>query len=178
MILSILICSINSREAMLQKLLQSIPNNDNVEILTEVDNREITTGAKRNSLLKKASGEYIVFVDDDDIIYPHYLPEILKAIEQKPDAVGFKGWITFDGKQRKEFRISKNYSYRQAGNVFFRPNNHISPVKREYALQIGFPDLTFGEDTDYATRLQRSGLVKTEVFINKFLYHYDYKTNK
>lgn len=178
MIFSILICTIVGREQQLARLHNSIPVTEGVEVLTESDNREITTGAKRNILLSRATGKYVAFVDDDDTIFPQYVPEMLKAMSGNPDAVGFKGWITWNGGQRKEWRISKNYQYTQVGNVFYRYNNHLSPVRREIALQIGYPDLTYGEDKDYADRLHNSGLIKTEVFINKFLYHYDYRPNK
>lgn len=176
--LAILICSLEERKHLLEKLIESIPTHPEVIVIPEVDNREISTGKKRNNLLQRAfdiGAEYSVFVDDDDTLLPGYLGEIMKAIEQKPDAIGFRGWITFDGKRRAEWRISKNYDYHISGGIYYRFNNHLSPIKTELALRIKYPDQTFGEDYDYARRLKEAGLVKTEVFINKFLYHYDYK---
>ena len=179
--LAILICSLEERRESLARLIDSIPSHPDLIIIPEVDNREITTGAKRNKLLQRAKdvgAEYVSFVDDDDIIYPEYVGEFIKAIEQKPDAIGFKGWITFDGANKTEWRISVRYPYEKRGNVYLRFNNHLSPIKTELALQIKYPDITFGEDYDYARRLKAEGLVKKEVFVNKHLYHYDYKTNK
>jgi glycosyltransferase involved in cell wall biosynthesis len=58
-----------------------------VEVITEVDNKQITTGAKRNNLLNKAQGKYICFIDDDDHISNDYLRLILEAIESDADCI-------------------------------------------------------------------------------------------
>jgi len=179
--LAILICSLEERKESLARLIDSIPSHPDLIVIPEVDNREITTGAKRNKLLQRAldiGAEYVSFVDDDDTLDIHYVAEMMKAIELKPDAIGFKGWITFDGQNKTEWRISVKYPYEKRGNIYLRYNNHLSPIKTELALQIKYPDITFGEDYDYARRLKKAGLVKKEVFVNKHLYHYDYKTSK
>ena len=56
--LSILICSLEKRHAQLQSLLEEIETQillcdatAIIEVITEVDNKQITTGAKRNNLL-------------------------------------------------------------------------------------------------------------------------------
>jgi GT2 family glycosyltransferase len=179
--LAILICSLEERQDKLARLIDSIPSHPDLIIIPEVDNREITTGAKRNKLLERAKNigaEYVSFVDDDDKLDIEYVAEMMKAIEQKPDAIGFKGWITFDGQNKTEWRISVRYPYEKRGNVYLRYNNHLSPIKTDLALQIKYPDITFGEDYDYAKRLKEAGLIKKEVFVNKHLYHYDYITKK
>lgn len=182
--LSILICTLERRIHLLERLKKTMLRNFNgnpppdVEIITNCDNGQMSIGAKRNFLLSLAKGEYVVFADDDDLVSNDYISQIISATITNPDAIGFKGWITTNGIMRKEWRISKNYGYEQKGGVYYRYNNHLSPVKREIALQIGFPDISHGEDFDYAKRLHESGLIKTEVFIDKHLYHYDYKTSK
>jgi len=37
-----------------------------VEVLTSVDNKEKSTGRKRQELLEAATGKYIIFIDDDE----------------------------------------------------------------------------------------------------------------
>ena len=103
-VLSILICSLEKRKKQLNSLLKEINkqiflcNADAVvELLVEVDNKEITTGKKRNNLLKKASGKYICFIDDDDKIYENYLKLILKSIESDADCIATSGTYSVDG---------------------------------------------------------------------------------
>jgi glycosyltransferase involved in cell wall biosynthesis len=180
MILSILICSIPKRKMMLsfltKELLRQIGQLE-VQFIAD-SSMDITTGAKRNSLIQKASGKYVTFIDDDDTIAKDYVSQILNALKSEPDAVGFKGWITTNGRDKREWKISKDFPYEQKGRTYLRYNNHLSPIKREIALQIGYPDTTYGEDYDYATRLKESGLIQTEVFIDKHLYNYNYRTKK
>lgn len=184
MTLSILICSLHKRRGLLQSLLKSLQPHltDEVEILTEIDSGEITTGKKRNNLLQKAKGKYIVFVDDDDELSPEYIPSILQAAKQDKDCIVFSGWMTTDGQDRRNFHLSIHYPYeavtRNGKIEYLRYPNHITPIKREIALQVAFENRTIGEDYKWATELHTKGLIKSEVKIHKFLYHYRFITNK
>ena len=66
--------------------------------------------------------------------------------------------------------------WHQSGGIYYRTPNHISPVKRELALQAGFPEIAFGEDHEYSKRLLP--LLKTETIIKENLYHYDFYEQK
>jgi len=180
MILSILICTIPKRKFQLQalmKLLLRQIGEYEVQVIAD-SNMSITTGAKRNHLINLAEGKYVCFIDDDDTISKDYVPEIMKALESEPDVVGFKGWITTNGRDKREWKISKDFPYETVGKTYLRYNNHLSPIKKEIALQVPYPDLTYGEDFDFATRLKESGLIQTEVFIDKHLYNYNFRTKK
>lgn len=188
--LSILIPSIFDRKEMLGKLLDDLYDQmlceaatHEVEIITDVDDGILSIGKKRQGMIERAKGEYVVQVDDDDELPNYYIKEILKAMEENPDVIGFDGYMTTNGKNRENFKISKDLPYTSIwdahGNKeYVRFNNHLSPIKREIALNIGFKDMRFGEDYDYAKRLKESGLVKTEVYIHKDMYHYKYIKNK
>lgn len=190
MILSILICSLNKRFGMLGRLLSHLEHQineanakDTVEVLVKLDGGERSTGKKRDELLREARGRMIVFIDDDDLISGEYISEILKAAESDPDAIGICGTMTVDGGNLRNWFISKDLPYQscrdQHGNEFFqRYNNHLSPVRRSIASQIGFPDQYQFEDFHYAKRLHESGLIKTEVVIKKPIYHYRFSTIK
>jgi glycosyltransferase involved in cell wall biosynthesis len=171
---SILICSIKERDFMLDNLLydlkyQTCPE---IEILTEIDNRELTIGAKRNKLLDRATGDYIAFIDDDDSVVEDYVEQILSAIESKPDVVGIKGNYMVNETYTGIFIHSIQYKEWdcKAGNVFLRCPNHLNPVKRDLALQVKFPEINMSEDQDYSMRL--FPLLKTEAMIKRPIYNY------
>ena len=151
-----------------------------VEVITEVDSKQITTGAKRNNLLNKAQGKYICFIDDDDHIYPNYIKLILEAIESDADCIATTGIYSINGGHPVKWRLSKDFidEDRMDSNigeiVFFRRANHLTPVKRELALQAMFPDQSNAEDKEYSFRL--NPFLKTEVQIKELIYHYDYKS--
>ena len=190
--LSILICSITERESLLKNLLADLERQrtDDVEILVEIDNKVITTGAKRNVLLRRAIGDYIAFVDDDDKISEDYVPKILEAIKTHPDCCGIEGEITHIVKvrmRRLSSRFSGHYKHAQrrvqkfihsirynrwfeSNDVYYRCPNHLNPVKREIALKVMFPDLNKEEDKDYSFRLYP--LLKTEQYIDGIIYFY------
>lgn len=151
---------------------------DKVEIIIAKDNRQISTGRKRNLLLSLAKNDYIVFVDDDDYLYDCYIEEIFKAIETYPDCVATKGIYTVDGGKQIEWRLSKDLPnetiYENRIPVYIRTANHLTPVKRNLALQAGFPDLSNAEDKWYSERL--APLLKTEVAIENLIYHYRYSS--
>lgn len=189
-LLSILIPTVFSRDS-LRGILETellgqflrCGSENKCEIRTFCDDGAISTGTKRNSLLNIANGKYVVFFDDDDWPEPDYVRLIMEAIEQDPDVIGFNGYMTTDGKNRTPWKISKDLPYKTVSGgpraaMYLRFNNHLSPIKKEIALAIKFPDKYHGEDYDYAVRLKDSGLIKTEVYIDKELYHYRYITKK
>ena len=90
--LSILIPTVVGREHLLERL-RSVLNpqlTEDVEVIEQKDNKEISIGKKRQELLEKATGEYVVFIDDDDMISEDYVKSIIKALESEPDCVGFE----------------------------------------------------------------------------------------
>lgn len=143
---------------------------DDVEILVNVDDGKISTGEKRNKLLERSVGDYIVFVDDDDIVPIDYVKKILIALKTNPDCCGIEGQLINRKGKYTFFHSIKYKSWFSERGIYFRSPNHISPVKRTLALQIGFKFITVGEDKDYSARLLP--LLKTEVEIPGILYYY------
>lgn len=173
--LSILICTIPHRIKMLTNLkgyLVQQSTGYDVEILS--DGGPGTIGAKRQRLLEQSTGDYVCFIDDDDDINPQYVKLIFDNLGA--DVIGFEGEITTNGRNKKRFTISKEHPYEEKGGVYYRCNNHLSPIRRSIAIQIGYKDISFGEDWDYAIRLKESGLIKTEKYIYSPMYFYRYRT--
>ena len=82
--LSILICTLKGRDEYLNRVLQVLEpqKTDDVEILIESDERQMTIGQKRNKLLDRAIGDYICYVDDDDLVSVDYIEKILNFYQQ------------------------------------------------------------------------------------------------
>ena len=184
--LSILIPSLNRRKHYLDRLI-SILNpqaTDDVEILINIDDGEKSIGTKRNELLEQATGDYIAFVDDDDIVEDYYVLEILNAIQSNPDVVGIHLLHIEDNILRGLTYHSLKYThwYDELNNEnpnlrnYYRNPNHLNPVKRKYALAVKFPEINVGEDKDYSYKIKQ--FLKTESYIEKPLYHYLVRTKK
>ena len=175
--LSILICHLYSRAKEFERLRDVIVlqlTND-VEILVESDNGELSTGAKRNKLLKRSIGKYVAFIDDDDLVSEDYVSKILKAIESDPDCCSLQGEITMTQNKKRIKRIFKHSlqydHWFEKDKIYYRCPNHLNAIKKELALQIKFPDKDTGEDRDFSTRI--FPLLKTEEHIDGTIYFYN-----
>lgn len=179
---SILICTLDEREKQFTKLYNELSkqiadNNlgDKVEILFFKDNRVHTVGFKRNSLLKQSRGMYVNYIDDDDDVHANYIAMIHGALKSRPDCVSLVGIITFNGNQPATFLHSVKYNtYFQQNGVYFRPPNHLNTMKRAVAAQFVFPNISYGEDTNWAMQIAQTGLLKKEAPINTPYYFYKY----
>jgi glycosyltransferase involved in cell wall biosynthesis len=186
MILSLLIPTIADRREMFENIYSILKtqilknqNKNKIEIL--VDNSNNTIGAKRNNLLEKSKGEYIAFIDDDDEVSSDYIDSLMNSIKSKPDCVSLRGVITWNGSNPELFEHSVKYTaYATTTNEikYERYPNHLNCIKSSIAKQFKFKEINFGEDTDWATQIFQSGLLKKEVYIDKVLYHYKYIVNK
>jgi len=175
--LSILICSIDIRTELLSKLMSvlDLQLNSDVEVLVEKDNGKISIGKKRNILLRRAKGEYISYIDDDDLVSDDYVSKILEAISHKPDCCGIEGEITTDGTNPRKFIHSIKYTdWFEKNGIYYRNPNHLNPIKKEIASQIGFPEIDHGEDKNYSANIYP--LLNNEVYIDSVIYHYLYSS--
>lgn len=183
---NILICTLDERKITFERIYNKLKKQiadahleDKIEILFERDNREKTVGLKRNILLERSVGKYISFVDDDDDVHEQFIAMVHKKLQENADCVSLIGEITFDGKNKKIFKHSIKYDhYFEEGNVYYRPPNHLNPIKRNIALQASFTDKYYGEDTDWAMSLSKRGLINTEAVIDIPYYYYLYKPHK
>ena len=186
MILSILICTTHDRKEMFDKLyaeltsqVSKLNHQHDVEVLFECDNKEISVGAKRQLLIERSSGDFVVFVDSDDWIPEYYVFNILFQITRSTevDCVGFL--IDCDMQGVKQSAIASNkyedWGEDKDGYKYVRTIYHKTPVKRSHALQIGYKDMRYAEDYDFSSRLKKSGLLVKEAFINQVMYYYRYK---
>lgn len=184
--LSICICSIFSRKAYLDRMMACLSPQleQRVELLLAIDAGQDSIGGKRQRLLEQARGEFIVFLDDDDLVSPEYVSEILCAINRDPkaDAITYRSKRYCDGAYEAECVYSLHsdsnigFIYVDGFKTYQRYPYHVTPVRRELALKVGFPSKDHGEDTDFAVKLHP--LLKSEVHIPKHLYTYFWRSDR
>ena len=171
---SILICSLYERAKSLRTLLRTLKKqwHSGVEVLADVDDKEVSIGAKRNRLLNKAKGKYVAFIDDDDLVDESYIKLILEAVKTNPDCCSLIGEVSWRSRRitRKFTHSIKYNNWFKDNNEYYRCPNHLNAVKRELALKVGFPDVSMAEDQDFSLRLRP--LLKTEAEITKLIYFY------
>lgn len=146
-----------------------------VEIV--IDNESGDIGAKRQRLIEKARGHYVAHVDDDDWVSFDYVQRIVGAIESSDyavDCVALSGLMTTNGGSESSFHHSVQYRewFTDSAGVHYRSPNHLNPVRRELALEAGFPAKIYhGEDHEFSRRLLP--LIKSETSAGSDpLYHY------
>jgi glycosyltransferase involved in cell wall biosynthesis len=184
MIFSILICTIVSRVEQFTKLkdflVKQITDNNlenEVEILFLSDDKKYPVGLKRNLLIENSNGEFVAFVDDDDWVSDTYVIDIVNIIKNNPniDCIGMKGILVKDGMNEREFIHSIKYKkYSEDMTYYYRPPNHINPIKREIINKFKFISVNVGEDTDISMRMSNAGVLTKEYFLNKVIYHYHF----
>lgn len=168
---------------------QAEPFGDSVELLSDERPRAnqsggVSIGAKRNDLLKAATGTHVVFFDDDDWPMPSYISAIMAALKTDPDCVGQLIKHTSDGRRAPDcvhslrFKAWSNGPVRTPGfgMVYQRNVTHRNPVRRTIALQVGFPDLRWGEDQPYSDGV--TALCKTEVMVTRPAFTYRFSSKE
>lgn len=177
--LSILIPSLNERRKTLENLRSELENQvgkKNVEILHLSDDRQLSIGQKRGMLLIQSTGEYVAFVDDDDMVSSDYIQKVLAAVSSNPDCSSLTGQITFSDGYSRPFIHSLRYDSwvdDHEGKVYYRPPNHLNAIKRVHAIKVGFPPLNNGEDRVFSMGVKP--MLKTEAWIDGVIYHYQCK---
>jgi glycosyltransferase involved in cell wall biosynthesis len=144
-----------------------------VELLLEEDDRQHTTGWKRNLLLARAEGKFSAFVDDDDWVSDTYIHDIVWAIQHTGDldCVGFWGEARWEeGVTRRMIHsiVCPAWTEWQGSGgeyIYYRQPNHLSPIRTELARTVRYKDITISEDHFWTTEMAGSKRLKREVFL-------------
>lgn len=147
-------------------------------VLVLRDNLErshLASHAKRDDLLAASRADYVSDVDDDDMIAHDYVASIMRALEQRPDYVGFNVYVTSDGNPHRHVSHSLNHEWAswETDGVLLRNITHLNPIRRELALQVKWDGKT---DEQWSDELWKTGTVKTEVMIDRDMYFYRHRT--
>lgn len=189
-ILSILIPTIPDRiakfavlysELMYQvdKLNQQHPTLGHVEIIQDHSKPflegGLSIGKKRESLVKRANGKYLCFLDDDEDIAPNYVETLIRLCQQNKDVCTFRNltkndfyWTIVD------MSLKFNNEEATPDGIVQRLPWHICPVRSLYAKQHAFGDINYGEDWNWMNRVLKH--CETEAKTNQILHTYNHSS--
>lgn len=172
--LSILICSLESRAEKLQRLLDVLNDQitNEVEILYYIDNGEVTIGEKRNELVALAKGDYIAFVDDDDMVSGDYVEKVLGALASDPDCASLTGIIYFASGASRIFDHSIKHGgwFTGPDGNYYRTPNHLNAIKASLVRRFPFKPVNHGEDQHFSNLIKV--VLATEARIDGEIYYY------
>lgn len=159
-------------------ILKSQIKNHDVQLVIDDAPRNVPTGQKRNAMVQRATGDYIVSIDCDDTVPMYYLDEIFKALQFNPDVVTFCGHMLTDGKNRKNFVIKLGEKYEERNGVYYRFPNHLTVMKKSLVQHVKFRHVWVQEDYHWAREIHEKQLLKNEIHLPIDMYCYDFQTVK
>lgn len=135
----------------------------------------------RQRMIDTASTDYLSFIDDDDLVPEYFADEAVKALAGRPDYVGWQVQCYSDDVPTAiSYHSLKNGPWRNTPGRYFRDISHINPIKTPLARKGSFRRTRPGgaEDRNWADDLRRAKVLKTEVTVDRIMYHYLYSTNR
>lgn len=183
---AILVPTLGERRRLFERLMAGLlPQTDAhggaVRVVGWLNNGSPSLPAIRQSLITHTEAEYVSFVDDDDLVSPDYVAEVMRALADGPDYVGFQVQCYSDGRPTLIAHHSlKHGDWINLPDRYLRDISHINPMRRSIATTADFRRARPGaaEDRAWVSQLRRGGLLKTETVVDRVLYHYLYSTSR
>lgn len=144
---------------------------ENIELLVLEDNRKRLMGDKWQSMIDIAQGEYISFIDDDDLVSEKYVDTILPLLDGV-DCVGFTGHISINESKTLQVFYSKEYTEDRNEEIgFFRYVQHLNPIRSDIVRAVKYSGHN-GADKRWTDEIKQLDLIHTENLTNEALYYY------
>lgn len=179
---SILVPTLGERRPLFERLMagllpQTEAHDGRVRVIGWHNDGSPSLPKIRQAMVLGATTDYLCFVDDDDLVSPTYVDEIVAALAERPDYVGFQVQCYSDGAPIAVSYHSLEYrTWRNLRGRFERDISHINPIRTALARRADFTVTRPGgaEDRAWANQLRRARLVRTQVVVPRILYHYLY----
>ncbi|MCD7921111.1 MAG: glycosyltransferase family 2 protein [Clostridiales bacterium] len=154
-----------------RKTLHKFANNEKVKIVYRSENGHISRAT--NSALEVATGDYIAFLDCDDVLAPNALYEVAKLLNEKPELdFIYSDEDKIDDDGRKRFMPYFKSDWAPDTLMGFMYTCHLGVYRRQLAVEIGGlrPGFEGAQDFDFTLRFTE----KTDriAHISKVLYHW------
>jgi hypothetical protein len=165
----------------LQEQVRKQPYQGQVELLILNDNDWASIGRKHQRLVEMARGEFIMRVDDDDIVSPRMLPMVLDRLKPGTVSVGLNVLMLSADSPETLCRLTPWYFMGRPDKLeaFWsdgdqhRVWHHICPTRRELFEGVEWDNSSWGEDDFLARQIipKISALGATETpYLNESLY--------
>jgi hypothetical protein len=179
--LEILILTMQTREKYLARILDCLQPQvtPEVKVTIRMCDPNYTLGENREMMRRASVGEYICFVDDDDVVPCYYVNTILPLLDGV-DIIGFEAQLYVDGEldPHRDLHTITAGSWYNTETTFYRDISHLSPIRRELALAAPMEG-GHGEDGRWADKMRTLGVLKTEHYIqDKIMYYYLFRNGK
>ncbi|MBM7519554.1 glycosyltransferase family 2 protein [Nocardioides nitrophenolicus] len=131
-----------------------------VKVAVRAENGGIV--AASNDSLDRATGEFVVLLDHDDVLEPHALATMLAAVDadERPDEVDYaysdQARMTDDGRRKKPFRKPEWSPERLRHHMY---TLHLSMLRRSRVVEVGGfrPGYDGSQDHDLVLRVTERG---------------------
>lgn len=183
---TILVPTLGERRALFERLMgvllpQLDPYAGRARVVGWHNNGSPSLPKIRQTMVLGTTTDYLSFVDDDDLVSPDYVAEVMAALDERPDYVGFQVQCYSDGVPTAvayhslEFRRWRNLPGRYERDI-----SHINPIRTALAKRADFARTRSGaaEDRDWAGQIRRARLLRTQQVIPRIVYHYLFSTSR
>lgn len=183
---SILVPTLGERRPLFERLMRGLlyqldPYEGRVQVVAWYNDGSPPLPEIRHRLVNDCTSDYVSFVDDDDLVAPDFVQQVMTALDGRPDYVGFQVQCYSDGRPTGIAYHSLKYGrWTNERGRFFRDISHINPMRTSVARTADFRRARQGraEDRIWVDQVRRSRLLRTEVVIDRILYHYLYSTSR
>lgn len=183
-LISILIPTLLTRRAQFNRLMAALEPQltGKVELISILDNRSMKLGEKRNAMMRACRGQYLVHLDDDDLVRPNFIQEVTTAAQSGADVIAYDSAAYLDGAEPFTVRTSLKFENQQAAfgddgkwiDITRKPW-HWCAWRRDVAITAEFGLNNIDEDWSWLGQLvARPGL--TELKLDCVLHEYHFNS--
>jgi GT2 family glycosyltransferase len=159
-----------SKKKYVKKKLKKFSKKDNrIKVKFLLENKGIAGNS--NEALSLATGDFITFLDHDDTLAPFNFFEVIRAINENPDAdFIYSDEDLINGKKRSDPHFKPDWSPDK-----LRSHNyicHLTVIKRDLLNRIGLFREEYEGGQDYDLILRATERARKIIHIPKILYHW------